>query len=89
MNNISPKRNENCDASSIRPYNKKYFRMKYHLIKIGIKWLFAVSMAVLFISCASNRHTPQKRKRCKDCPRFTQQLPENPQENITIYEHIG
>jgi len=63
--------------------------MKYHPIKIGIKWLLIISMAVVFISCASNKHVPQKRKRCKDCPRFTQQLPENFQENTGIYELIG
>ena len=62
--------------------------MKYHPVKIGIKWLFAVGMAVFFISCASNRHAPNKRKRCKDCPRFSQQLPEKHIDNIT-YEYIG
>ena len=62
--------------------------MKYHSVKIGIKWLFAVGLAALFICCASNKHTPKKRKRCNDCPRFSQQLPENPYDDMT-YEYIG
>lgn len=44
----------------------------------------------LFISCASSKYPQKKRKKCNDCPRFTQQLPENfNYDNVKNYETIG
>ena len=63
--------------------------MKYQFIKIGIKGLLAVGIIMAFAACSSNKNMPKRQKRCNDCPRFSEQMPEKPTENTITYEHIG
>ena len=54
-----------------------------------IKLLAIVLFAGLFMSCASNKYPQKKRKKCNDCPKFSQELLENPQDYIKTYEYRG
>lgn len=55
-----------------------------------VKLFLVLFFTGLFISCASNKYPQKKRKKCNDCPRFSQQLPENfNYDNAKDYETIG
>lgn len=56
----------------------------------SIRLFLVLLFTGLFISCASNKYPQKKRKRCNDCPRFSQQLPENSNyDNVKDYDPIG
>ena len=57
--------------------------------RYNVKLLIILLFAGIFVGCASSKYPQKKRKKCNDCPKFSQELMENPSDKAKIYAYIG
>lgn len=64
--------------------------MKLDMNRNFIKLFLGLFVAGLFFSCASNKYPQKKRKkRCNDCPRFSEQFDKDQKDTVKTYEYVG